>query len=124
MIETRMEPHRLLSGLQEIESGMGRTRNGPGPAPRNIDLDLLLYGNRVIRENGLIIPHPRMADRRFVLEPLSEIAPDLRMPFSDKTVADAAGTLKDRCPEQRIARIGNLEEFPAYKAADGTKVLP
>ncbi len=124
MVETGMGPHRLLGSLLEIEAGLGRVRSGPGPMPRNIDLDLLLYGDRLIREKGLVIPHPRMADRRFVLEPLSRIAPDLRMPFSDKTVAEAAGLLRAQRPEQGIRRIGNLERVRANRAKGGMKVLP
>lgn len=124
MVETGVGPHRLLGSLLGIEVRMGRVRSGPRPGPRSIDLDILLYGDRAIREQGLIIPHPRMADRRFVLEPLSRIAPDLRIPLSDRTVAEAARLLRNRCPEQGIRMIGDLEKIRGNRAEGGMKVLP
>jgi 2-amino-4-hydroxy-6-hydroxymethyldihydropteridine diphosphokinase len=77
--ETALFPLQLLARLLKIEREMGRKRvvkNGP----RIIDLDLLLYGDAVVSAPGLEIPHPRMTQRRFVLEPLSELAPELRLP--------------------------------------------
>jgi 2-amino-4-hydroxy-6-hydroxymethyldihydropteridine diphosphokinase len=73
-LETEMFPYRLLQELQKIERELGRVRvavNGP----RTIDLDILVYGDAVIREEGLCVPHPRMFSRLFVLQPLEEIAP-------------------------------------------------
>lgn len=72
-IRTTLLPRKLLSALQDIEMKMGRIRSYPG-APRIIDLDLLLYGQEIIEEKGLIVPHPAMHKRLFVLEPLCEIA--------------------------------------------------
>jgi len=74
---------------------MGRQRPYPG-APRTIDLDLLLYGDAVIEEPGLTVPHPRFRDRRFVLEPLAEVAPDWVDPVTGLTIADLLRALTGR----------------------------
>jgi len=79
-LETGLEPRALLDRLLEVERELGRTRDGPRFGPRTIDLDLLLYADRVIDEPGLVVPHPRLAERRFVLEPLAELDPDLVVP--------------------------------------------
>jgi 2-amino-4-hydroxy-6-hydroxymethyldihydropteridine diphosphokinase len=84
---TTLSARALLDALLELELRLGRTRPFER-APRTIDLDLILYGADRIDEPGLIVPHPRFRDRRFVLEPLAEIAPDLRDPVSGKTVAE------------------------------------
>jgi len=78
-IRTRLSPGDLLDALLRVESRFGRTREERW-APRTLDLDLLLYGDRSFRRPGLEVPHPRMASRRFVLEPLLELAPQLLMP--------------------------------------------
>ena len=79
-LETEKMPKQFLSQLLAIEQAMGR-RRGPQPkAPRAIDLDILLFGNAVVDTAKLTIPHPAMHQRRFVLEPLAEIAPDQRHP--------------------------------------------
>ncbi len=74
-INTAIPPQKLLECLQEIENSLGRMRSFQN-APRIIDLDILLYGNRVVDRPGLKIPHPRMLERDFVIRPLSEIAPE------------------------------------------------
>ena len=79
-LETEFEPRALLERLLAVERELGRTRDGPRFGPRTIDLDLLLYEDRVIDEPGLVVPHPRLAERRFVLEPLAELDPDLVVP--------------------------------------------
>ncbi len=79
-LETELDPRALLERLLEVERELGRTRDGPRFGPRTIDLDLLLYGDRVIDEPGLVVPHPRLAERRFALEPLAELDPDLVVP--------------------------------------------
>lgn len=80
-LETDLGASALLEQLLEIERELGRDRSrGERWGPRTIDLDLLLYGNEVIDEPGLTVPHPRLAGRRFVLEPLHELAPDLALP--------------------------------------------
>jgi len=79
-IETELGPRALLDLLLSIERELGRTREGPRFGPRTIDLDLLLYGDEVVDEPGLTVPHPRLHERRFVLEPLAELDPDLTVP--------------------------------------------
>ena len=78
-VETELSPRQLLARLQLIECELGRGR-APRNGPRVIDLDLLLYGSRVIDEPELQVPHPRLHLRRFALEPLAEIEPDLEIP--------------------------------------------
>jgi 2-amino-4-hydroxy-6-hydroxymethyldihydropteridine diphosphokinase len=80
-LETDLPPRALLDRLLEIERDLGRDRESEERwGPRAIDLDLLLYDDEVIDEPGLTVPHPRLAERRFVLEPLAELAPDLVLP--------------------------------------------
>jgi 2-amino-4-hydroxy-6-hydroxymethyldihydropteridine diphosphokinase len=79
MGETRLAPRELLEQLLVIERAHGRVRDFPN-APRPLDLDIALYGERVIQEPGLTIPHPRLLERAFVLVPLAEIAPDVIVP--------------------------------------------
>jgi 2-amino-4-hydroxy-6-hydroxymethyldihydropteridine diphosphokinase len=79
-LETGLGPRVLLDRLLAIERALGRERTGPRFGPRTIDLDLLLYGAETVDEPGLTVPHPRLAERRFVLEPLAELDPDLALP--------------------------------------------
>jgi len=80
-LETELPPRELLKRLLAIESRLGRVRGeGPRLGPRTIDLDLLLYGDEEIDEPGLTVPHPRLPERRFALEPLAELAPGLEIP--------------------------------------------
>jgi 2-amino-4-hydroxy-6-hydroxymethyldihydropteridine diphosphokinase len=83
---TMLPPRVLLERLLEIEEERGRARPYP-MAPRTLDLDLILYGEYVINEHGLIVPHPRFRERPFVLDPLAEIAPDLVDPVTGRTMA-------------------------------------
>ncbi len=79
-VETDLPARELLERLLAVERVLGRERTGPRYGPRTIDLDLLLYGDEEIDEPGLVVPHPRLAERSFVLEPLAELAPDLVLP--------------------------------------------
>lgn len=94
MLETALDPQALLQHLLRIEREMGRDRAGqPRNAPRPLDLDLLLYGDLLLDEPGLQVPHPRMAQRRFVLWPLLQIAPRARDPRTGELLADALAAL-------------------------------
>jgi 2-amino-4-hydroxy-6-hydroxymethyldihydropteridine diphosphokinase len=72
-VETSLDPRALLALLLRIEADHGRTREGPQGGPRTLDLDLLVYGDERIDEPGLTVPHPRLRERAFVLEPLAEL---------------------------------------------------
>ena len=85
--ETTLSAPAVLDVLLAVERGFGRERLYAG-APRTIDLDLILYGEAVIEMPGLIVPHPRFRERRFVLEPLAELAPDWIDPVTGKTVEE------------------------------------
>jgi 2-amino-4-hydroxy-6-hydroxymethyldihydropteridine diphosphokinase len=90
-LRTELQPRELLERLQQVERELGRDRSGPRFGPRTIDLDLLLYGTEQIDENGLEIPHPRLAERKFVLEPLAELDSALEVPGRGSVRALLAG---------------------------------
>jgi 2-amino-4-hydroxy-6-hydroxymethyldihydropteridine diphosphokinase len=79
-IGTSLPPRQLLERLLAVEKSLGRTREGPHWGPRTIDLDLLLYGDETVNEPDLVVPHPELAHRAFVLEPLVELDPELALP--------------------------------------------
>ena len=87
-LETELAPHALLQVLLDVEREFGRDRSASvRNGPRTLDLDMLLYGDLVLSEHDLEVPHPRLAERAFVLVPLDEIAPELREPRSGATVS-------------------------------------
>jgi 2-amino-4-hydroxy-6-hydroxymethyldihydropteridine diphosphokinase len=98
-LDTGLRPEALLDRLQEIERRHGRERSFPN-APRTLDLDLLLYGDSVIRTPRLDIPHPRMHQRAFVLRPLVEIAPEAEIPGRGKARELLAG-----CADQVLQKV-------------------
>jgi len=79
-VETSLSPRGLLDALLRVERELGRVRDGTQWGPRTIDLDLLVYGDEVVDEPELRVPHPRLHERRFALEPLAELDPDLVVP--------------------------------------------
>ncbi len=86
-VQTTLGAHDLLTRLLEVERALGRERREKW-GPRTIDLDLLLYGDQVLASEELTVPHPRMRERAFVLQPLAEIAPELRIPGIEQTVLE------------------------------------
>ncbi len=94
LVRTTLGPLELLRGMLRIEHAMGRDRTGvPAKGPRVIDLDLLLYGPLVLADPELTLPHPAMHERRFVLEPLAEIAPGMMHPVRKKTIRELLSAL-------------------------------
>jgi 2-amino-4-hydroxy-6-hydroxymethyldihydropteridine diphosphokinase len=96
-VETNLTPQQLLAAIQKIETGMGRQRTIP-KGPRTIDLDILFYENLILKTPELEIPHPRLTQRLFVLDPLSEIAPDFHHPVTKQTVRELREPLQPRAP--------------------------
>lgn len=95
-METPLTPDELLSATQAIEREMGREKKSDGSYhDRVIDIDILLYDNRVIEQPGLIVPHPLMQERLFVMAPLAEIAPFERHPLLGRTFMELADSLRD-----------------------------
>jgi 2-amino-4-hydroxy-6-hydroxymethyldihydropteridine diphosphokinase len=86
-VTTGLEPHPLLDYVKGIEARLGRG-SGPRWGPRPIDIDIVLYGNRVVSDSDLTIPHPRMLERTFVLRPLVDLDPDLIHPITGERLAD------------------------------------
>ena len=109
--ETALFPMRLLQRVARVEREMGRKRlvvNGP----RVIDIDILLYGGFVVETAKLVIPHPRMAERRFVLEPMSELAPELRHPVTRQTVREMLAA----APREVVRRTAIRIDLPGSGA--------
>jgi 2-amino-4-hydroxy-6-hydroxymethyldihydropteridine diphosphokinase len=91
-VETGLLPLELLAAIIKIETELGRQRTIP-KGPRTIDIDILFYANLIIATRDLEIPHPRLTERRFVLDPLSEIAPELRHPITGQSIREAQAAL-------------------------------
>lgn len=103
--ETDLLPKQVLARIRKIERGLGRRRGRP-KGPRTIDIDILLYGESVIETTELTVPHPRLAERRFVLEPLAELVPELRHPVNRRTMRELLAATAD----QVVKRIGPLRD--------------
>ena len=100
LLETSLSPNELLQVLLETETGLGRVREVHW-GPRTLDLDLLLYGDRLIESDHLTVPHPGLGDRAFVLQPLTDIAPDWVDPRSHKTIQQLLQTVD--CSQIQLA---------------------
>jgi 2-amino-4-hydroxy-6-hydroxymethyldihydropteridine diphosphokinase len=100
-LETTKTPAQLMAALLKIEQEMGRRRT-QDKGPRTIDIDILLFGDTIVDSPGLTIPHPAMHQRRFVLEPLAEIAPEVRHPVLTKSIRELLAALS---PGQVVRRV-------------------
>jgi 2-amino-4-hydroxy-6-hydroxymethyldihydropteridine diphosphokinase len=102
-VRTALEPHRLLDECKRIEAELGR-RPGRRHGPRPIDIDILLVGDVTVADERLVLPHPEITRRRFVLVPLLELAPDLSLPDGSSLAAVLAALESS----QRVTRVGSL----------------
>ena len=93
--ETDLMPHDLLKKIQEIEFKANRERSRPNQA-RTLDLDILFYGDQVIQEPGMIVPHPRLQERMFVLEPMADLDPDFVHPVLKKTIKELLQAVSEK----------------------------
>ena len=100
-LDTEKMPRQLIAAILTMEQSMGRQRRKE-KAPRTIDIDILLFGSSIIDLPSLTVPHPRMHQRRFVLEPLAEIAPDARHPVFKRTIRELRDALP---PGQQVKRM-------------------
>ena len=106
--ETTLFPLQLLLHTSRIENAMGRVRT-VAKGPRKIDIDILLYGRAIIRAPQLEVPHPRMGERRFVLAPLADIAPEVRHPVTRQSIRQ----MLEQAPQQKMRKISaSLAEAP------------
>ncbi len=104
--ETTLFPRQLLHRVLKIERAMGRKRT-VAKGPRVIDIDILLFGGSIVSAPDLDIPHPRIAERRFVLEPLAELAPDFRHPVTRKTVREMLAKVMDQAARRYAGESRN-----------------
>lgn len=106
IVQTKLDPENLMRQILNIELVLGRKRDHNNYVSRTIDIDILLYDDKVIRESGLKIPHPLIQERRFVLVPLCEIAPEMIHPVLMKTFRDLLNECKDDSKVIKFSRPG------------------
>ena len=100
-IETNLTPLALLECIQQIEETLGRARTHNGYQARTMDIDILLYGNQIVNMPGLVIPHPRMTDRMFVLQPMADLEPELVHPVLHLSMK----RLREKCRDLKQVRL-------------------
>jgi 2-amino-4-hydroxy-6-hydroxymethyldihydropteridine diphosphokinase len=103
-VQTALFPMQLLTRVRKIERELGRKRT-VNKGPRRIDIDILLYGESVIDAKDLVVPHPRMTERRFVLQPLADLAPDLRHPVLRRSVKELLAGVTGQAVRQHAAKL-------------------
>jgi 2-amino-4-hydroxy-6-hydroxymethyldihydropteridine diphosphokinase len=104
-VETELEPRELLAACKQVEQDLGRRAGGVRHGPRPIDIDLLVVDDLTLSDENLVVPHPELANRRFVLAPLEEVAPELTLP-DGRTAEQALATIGT---SQRVTRITALD---------------
>lgn len=118
VVETDLSPAELLAFLKAAEREVGREGGKPRNAPREIDIDLLLYGDVTVSEPSLEVPHPRMGERAFVLVPLAEVRPDLLHPVLKKTVTELLSELEtDKTVVRVPGALGDLSPPPPRRSS-------
>ncbi len=105
IVETQLAPEQFADRLHEIESHMGRVRSSDQNAPRPIDIDVIYVDNITMQSDTLTLPHARWSQRRFVVQPLADVRPDLVLPGSTQAVKDILQDLPERPTAQRIATL-------------------
>ncbi len=126
LVETQLEPQSLLDQLLFIESCFGRNRgenSGTGLVDRPLDLDIVLYGDAVLAGKGLVIPHPRMSFRRFVLEPAAEVAGDMRHPLFAGNVRHFLDCINDEARRIVVAGATHARERMSFPVASRWSVV-
>lgn len=113
-VETEYKPHQILTKILEIEASLGRTRHAKVYTNRTIDIDILFYNAEIINDNNLVIPHPLMHKRKFVLQPLTELAPDLIHPVFQTSVSELLLKLNEPDP---IPKVVDIKEFASLITA-------
>ncbi len=115
IVSTGLAIEELSAAIHEIEAGMGRVRTSDHFAPRTIDVDILYAGNRICGEEELILPHPRWAQRRFVVQPLCDVRPDLTLPGCRMCVKEILAGLEEPTSDVTV--------FPASWIEPGTSTV-